>query len=38
VSFILQDTEKTLTDQQIDKIMAHLSQSLEKELGAQIRM
>lgn len=37
VSFFLQDTEKTLTDQQIDGIMSKLTQSLEKELGAQIR-
>jgi phenylalanyl-tRNA synthetase beta chain len=37
VSFILQDPEKTLTDQQIDGIMTKLAQSLEKELGAQIR-
>lgn len=37
VSFILQDLEKTLTDQQIDGIMSKLAQSLEKELGAQIR-
>jgi phenylalanyl-tRNA synthetase beta chain len=37
VSFILQDAEKTLTDQQIDKIMSSLAQSLEKELGVQIR-
>jgi phenylalanyl-tRNA synthetase beta chain len=38
VSFILQDPEKTLTDQQIDKVMSNVAQSLEKELGAQIRM
>jgi phenylalanyl-tRNA synthetase beta chain len=37
VSFILQDVEKTLTDQQIEGIMSKLTQSLEKELGAQIR-
>ena len=37
VSFILQDVEKTLTDQQIEGIMSKLAQSLEKELGAQIR-
>lgn len=37
VSFILQDLEKTLTDQQIDKIMKNIAQALEKELGAQIR-
>jgi phenylalanyl-tRNA synthetase beta chain len=37
ISFILQDAEKTLTDQQIEKIMSNMAQSLEKELGAQIR-
>ena len=37
VSFIMQDMEKTLTDQQIDGIMSKLTQSLEKELEAQIR-
>ena len=37
VSFILQDLEKTLTDQQIEGIMSRLTHSLEKELGAQIR-
>ena len=37
VSFFLQDLEKTLTEQQIEKIMYNISQALEKELGAQIR-
>ncbi|MDP4208393.1 MAG: phenylalanine--tRNA ligase subunit beta [Bacteroidota bacterium] len=37
VSFVLQDTEKTLTDQQIDKIMNNIAQSIEKQLGVQIR-
>lgn len=37
ISFILQDTEKTLNDQQIEGIMSKLAQSLEKELGVQIR-
>ena len=37
VSFILQDTEKTLEDKQIDKIMQKLIKSYEKQLGAQIR-
>jgi len=38
VSFYLQDLEKTLTDDQIDKIITNLSKAFEKELGAQIRM
>jgi len=37
VSFILQDSEKTLNDKQIDKIMQKLIKSYEKQLGAQIR-
>ena len=37
VSFILQDTEKTLTDFQIDKIMDSLAETYEKKLGAVIR-
>jgi phenylalanyl-tRNA synthetase beta chain len=37
VSFILQDENKTLTDNQIDKIMTKLIRAYEKELGAQIR-
>jgi phenylalanyl-tRNA synthetase beta chain len=38
ISFFLQDTEKTLTDDQIEKIMGNLAKAFEKELGAQIRM
>ncbi|MFT6748493.1 MAG: phenylalanyl-tRNA synthetase beta chain, partial [Flavobacterium sp.] len=37
VSFILQDTTKTLTDVQIDKIMKKLQTNLETELGATLR-
>jgi phenylalanyl-tRNA synthetase beta chain len=37
VSFYLQDIEKTLTDENIDKIMQKLTQAFEKELGAHIR-
>ncbi|RZJ27283.1 MAG: phenylalanine--tRNA ligase subunit beta, partial [Flavobacterium sp.] len=37
VSFTIQDTSKTLTDDQIDKIMRKLTQNLESELGASLR-
>ncbi|MGB0880126.1 MAG: phenylalanine--tRNA ligase subunit beta [Polaribacter sp.] len=37
VSFVLQDTTKTLTDKQIDKIMQKLQQTFEKNLGAVLR-
>ncbi|OYQ35656.1 phenylalanine--tRNA ligase subunit beta [Flavobacterium cyanobacteriorum] len=37
VSFTLQDSAKTLTDEQIDKIMGKIRQNLEKETGAQLR-
>lgn len=37
LSFYLQDTEKTLTDQMIDKVMEKLMRSFEKETGALIR-
>jgi len=37
VSYILRDDTKTLTDEQIDRIMDSIARSLEKELGAQIR-
>jgi phenylalanyl-tRNA synthetase beta chain len=37
VSFILQDTEKTLNDQQIDKTMQRLMGAFENEVGATIR-
>ncbi len=35
--FILQDENKTLTDQQIDKIMERLVQAFQRELGAVLR-
>lgn len=37
LSFTLQDDRKTLTDKQIDKIMAKLQQRFEKDFGAQLR-
>ncbi|POS02734.1 phenylalanyl-tRNA synthetase beta subunit [Flavobacterium croceum DSM 17960] len=37
LSFILQDTTKTLTDTQIDKIMSKLKQNYETELSASLR-
>ncbi|MDR3696395.1 phenylalanine--tRNA ligase subunit beta [Mucilaginibacter sp.] len=37
LSFILQDSEKTLTDKAIDAIMQKLIYNLEKESGAEIR-
>jgi len=37
VSFTLQDTSKTLTEEQIDKIMNKLQKNLETELGASLR-
>ncbi|MES2574796.1 MAG: phenylalanine--tRNA ligase subunit beta [Bacteroidota bacterium] len=37
VSFTIQDTTKTLTDVQIDKIMDKLQKNLETELGASLR-
>jgi phenylalanyl-tRNA synthetase beta chain len=37
ISFILQDEEKTLTDNQIEKVMSNLMRVFEKELGAKIR-
>lgn len=37
VSFTFQDTTKTLTDVQIDKIMGELQFNFESELGAQLR-
>ena len=37
VSFILQDTEATLTDEKIDRIMKRLMEAYVKELGAVIR-
>lgn len=37
VSFIFQDAEKTLKDNQVDPIMEKIRQSLESKLGAQLR-
>ncbi len=37
VSFIIQDNSKTLTDEQVEKIMGKLQQNFEKELGASLR-
>ena len=37
VSFTLQDNSKTLTDEQIDKIMSKLQKNLETEVGASLR-
>jgi phenylalanyl-tRNA synthetase beta chain len=37
VSFTLQDNSKTLTDEQIDKIMGKLQKNMESELGASLR-
>ena len=37
VSFTIQDTTKTLTDVQVDKIMSKLQSNFESELGAQLR-
>jgi phenylalanyl-tRNA synthetase beta chain len=37
LSFTIQDTTKTLTDVQIDKIMSKLQSNFETELGAQLR-
>lgn len=37
LSFTIQDSTKTLTDAQIDKIMGKLQQSFENELGASLR-
>ncbi len=37
LSFIIQDTSKTLTDDQIDKIMSKLEHNFEKEFGAVLR-
>ena len=37
MSFIIQDETKTLTDNQIDKIMSKLQQNFETELGATLR-
>jgi len=37
VSFILQDKDKTLTDQQIESVMAKLQKNLENQLHAKVR-
>jgi phenylalanyl-tRNA synthetase beta chain len=37
VSFLLQDSTKTLTDEQIDKIISKIQQNLETQTGAQLR-
>ncbi len=37
VNFVLQDEEKTLTDQRIDEVMKRIHRNLGKELGAQLR-
>ncbi|MDR2628034.1 MAG: phenylalanine--tRNA ligase subunit beta, partial [Dysgonamonadaceae bacterium] len=37
VNFVLQDTERTLNDGQIDKVMKQIWSNLEKKLGAQLR-
>lgn len=37
ISFTFMDDEKTLTDKEVDAMVAKLVQGLEKELGAEIR-
>ncbi|OIQ18080.1 MAG: phenylalanine--tRNA ligase subunit beta [Flavobacterium sp. MedPE-SWcel] len=37
VSFVLQDDKKTLTDNQIDKIMTKMRKNMETKIGAQLR-
>jgi phenylalanyl-tRNA synthetase beta chain len=37
VSFILQDSSKTLTDEQIDAVMSNLQEKLTAELGVSLR-
>jgi len=37
VSFTFMDTEKTLTDKEIDSMMSSIMGSLEKKLNAEIR-
>ncbi|MBS1940035.1 MAG: phenylalanine--tRNA ligase subunit beta [Bacteroidetes bacterium] len=37
LSFVLQDAEKTLTDEQVEKAMGRIRQALEKEVGAELR-
>ena len=38
LSFMLESTEKTLTDKEIDKIMSKLMKSFQDKVGAEIRM
>jgi phenylalanyl-tRNA synthetase beta chain len=37
ISFILSDSDKTLTDQEVDQIMNRLMKAFDREIGAQIR-
>lgn len=37
VSFVLQDTDKTLNDKQIEAVMAKIQKTLENQLGAKLR-
>jgi phenylalanyl-tRNA synthetase beta chain len=37
LSFVLQDAEKTLTDEQVDKAMGRIRSAFEKEAGAELR-
>ena len=37
LSFVLEDREKTLTDQVIDRTMGNLIREFERQAGAQIR-
>ncbi|MCR4664067.1 MAG: hypothetical protein K5660_01715, partial [Paludibacteraceae bacterium] len=37
LSFILQDKDNTLKDQQIENIMSRLQQAFEKQFGARLR-
>ncbi len=37
LSFILQDSEHTLTDEQVEKAMGRIKSSIEKETGAELR-
>ncbi len=37
LSFVFQDDEKTLTDEEIDQAMSKIKENLEKEIGATLR-
>jgi phenylalanyl-tRNA synthetase beta chain len=37
LSFTLQDPERTLTDEQVEKSMGRIRSALERELGAELR-